>query len=237
MDKIKATIESIQQETPEVKRFVLKLQEPGFSYFPGQWIDLFCEIDGEHQVGGYSLTSQPLPENSQIELAIKHSAKHPVTAFMHNQAKVGDTVLISQAQGNCIYQPEMGKKVVLIAGGVGITPLMSIFRTVRDQYPDTHIALLYSAKTPEDFVFADEICASAEQHKHILAAFTCTDLEAKLPDWVHFQERIDTFFLKTMNLPQDAQYFICGPSPMLREVEESLLEIKVPAGHIHYEKW
>lgn len=236
MEKLKATIQSIQQETPKIKRFVLELQVP-FTYQPGQWIDLYCEIKGKHEIGGYSLTSQPQPDNTEIELAIKSSDNHPVTRFLYETAQVGDEVSISQAQGSCVYTPEIGPKIVLIAGGVGITPLMSIFRTIRDQHPETQIALLYSANSPDEFAFAEEIRNSAEKHKHILAAFTCTDLEADLPEWIHFQERIDTFFLKTMNLPSDAQYFISGPSPMLREVEESLLEIQVPAGHIHYEKW
>ena len=58
-----------------------------------------------------------------------------------------------------------------------------------------------------------------------------------MPDWVHFTQRIDTPFLRDKNLPMTANYFICGPQRMISEVEEGLLELAIPAGQIHYEKW
>lgn len=234
MNKFQARIKDIQELTPTVKGFCLALENTGFQYIPGQWIDLWVDMNGKTEVGGYSVVGF---ENGVLELAVKASEHHQVTQFLHQQAEVGTPVTVSEAQGECIYTPDVGQKIVLIAGGIGVTPLMSIFRTIRDHEPDTQVAMLYSAKTPDEFAFADEIKEAADTKAHVLAAFTCTDLEAELPDWVHFQERIDSFFLKTMNLPEDAVYYICGPSPMIRELEETLLTLGVAAGNIRYEKW
>jgi glycine betaine catabolism B len=234
-----ATLLQVTPDTPTIKRFVFEVSEQDdFCYLPGQWIDLFLEIDGKVQVGGYSLTSVPGDVNTRIELAIQSSDKHPVTHYLCEEAQPGLQVKISQGQGACVYDPDMGEQLVLIAGGVGITPLMSILRSAVMLSPDAPVALLYSAHKSEDFAFAKEIQALAEQHENVLAVFTCTETtDEPLPDWVHFNQRIDTAFLKDKNLPLTAHYFICGPQRMIAEVEEGLLELAVPAGQIHYEKW
>lgn len=236
MEKFKVKLQAIHQETPTIKRFVLDLDGQDFHFLPGQWIDFFVNLNQQPQAGGYSLISAPLDPNPSLEIAVKAS-EHPVTRYLHTQAQVGETFEISQAQGACVFDPEMGEQIVLIAGGIGITPLLSIFRTIRDQYPETHVALVYSAHTPEELAFSEEIRAAAEEYEHVLAVFSCTDPACDPPDWVHFQERIDSFFLKTMNFPKDAHYFLCGPTPMIQELEKSLVELGVGASQIHAEKW
>lgn len=234
---ITATLLQVSSETPTIKRFVFEVSDPDFCYLPGQWIDLFLEIEGKIQVGGYSLTSAPGEVNRTFELAIQSSAKHPVTHYLCEQAELGLQVHVSQGQGACVYDPDMGEQLVLIAGGVGITPLMSILRSAVMLSPDAPVALLYSAHTPEDFAFANAIRELADRYENVLAVFTCTNAKAPLPEWVHFNQRIDTDFLKDKQLPLTANYFICGPQRMIAEVEEGLLELAVPAGQIHYEKW
>ncbi len=239
-DLITATLVSVQPETPTIKRFVFEVGA-NFQYLPGQWIDLFLEVEHEGEqvkgVGGYSMTSAPGETNRRFELAIQDSEHHPVTRYLYRHAQPGVSVNISQGQGACVYDPEMGEQLVLIAGGVGITPMMSILRSAVMLSPDAPVALLYSAHTPEDFAFATEIQELANTHENVLAVFTCTEKNDSLPDWVHFNTRIDTDFLEKSNLPLTAQYFICGPQKMIAEVEEGLLQLAVPAGNIHYEKW
>ncbi len=84
----------IQEETPSVKRFVFKRLEPGFSFKPGQWIDFYARLNGIQTVAGFSLTSSPLQDNEQFELAVKLSP-HPVTTYLHEEAKMGDLFEIS----------------------------------------------------------------------------------------------------------------------------------------------
>ena len=231
---IEAHITHIEQATPTIKRIRLKTQQ-AFEFLPGQWIDL--SVEGTEKLGGYSITSAPKVGSNEIELAIKHSQSHPVTQCLWNQTEPGLKLKISEAQGGCTFRPELGKKIILIAGGIGITPMMSMFRHIRDLKSEIQVALIYSASSPDEFVFNEEIRKAANENDHVLAVFSCTDEEADLPDWIHFQEHVDRFFLKTMNLPQDAHYFICGPEKMLEDIENSLIELQVGAGNIHYERW
>lgn len=238
MTSLSTTLTEIVDLSPDVKEFRLDLQAQDYAFLPGQWLDLSLEINGKTEVGGYSITSAHTRHPQHISLAIKAAPHHPVTTYLHEQARVGDSIQISEGQGACFYHPDMGKQIVLIAGGIGITPLISIFRTIREQEANTQVALIYSAHSPEDFIFSEEIRNSANEYENMLAVFTCTDESlAELPDWIHFQEHVDRFFLKSMSLPSQAHYFICGPAPMLSEVEKELLELKVPGGQIHYEKW
>ena len=131
---IPVRIVEIRQETPTVKSLRLDLMGQDFSFHPGQWIDCYAEIEGERPVAGYTLTSSAAVKKT-IELAVKE-ADNPVTRFIHGEAAVGDTLYVDGGQGDVYYAREMGDSLVLIAGGIGITPLISMVRTVRDSHPD-----------------------------------------------------------------------------------------------------
>ena len=127
--RLPATIMSVTHETPTVKSFALDLggREIGFS--AGQWVDLFVTIEGAEAVGGYSITSSPA-EQTSIRLAVKHDGSdHPVTNWLHDAARAGDVVEVSLG-GDFTYTPDEARSVVLIGGGIGMTPLMSIVRAV-----------------------------------------------------------------------------------------------------------
>ena len=124
-----ATIATVSRETPTVMSFALDLggREIGFS--AGQWVDLFVTIEGAEAVGGYSITSSPADQTS-IRLAVKHDGSdHPVTNWLHDEARAGDAVEVSLG-GDFIYTPDEAHSIVLIGGGIGMTPLMSIVRAV-----------------------------------------------------------------------------------------------------------
>ena len=127
--RIPATITSIARQTPTIKSFDLDLGGRELGFKPGQWVDFFVSLEGAEAVGGYSITSSPSVQHS-IGLAIKlDEGDHPVTNWLHREARVGDTVEISLG-GDFYYTPDMDGPIVLIAGGIGLTPLMSIVRAI-----------------------------------------------------------------------------------------------------------
>ena len=88
----KATITAVRSEAPTLRRIRLQAAEPGFSFLPGQWIDLARELSGP--AGGYSMTNAPDELGvGVIELGVRRSA-HPVSRWLHDEARVGDAVLI-----------------------------------------------------------------------------------------------------------------------------------------------
>ena len=117
-----ATITRIRQETPTIKSFHLDLGGRSINFQAGQWVDFFVTLEGAEAVGGYSITSSPAVQTS-IGLAIRRDAGgHPATSWLHEEARVGDEVEVSLG-GDFIYEPDEAESVVLIGGGIGLTPL------------------------------------------------------------------------------------------------------------------
>ena len=228
-----AIITHIQQETPSVKSFRLGVDTPPFRFLAGQWIDLYVEIDGAIQVGGYSMTSSPVITDS-LELAIKSSTRHPVTHWLHEHAKIGDSVRISGGHGVFVYQPEMSQRVVLVGAGVGVTPLISIFRYIADAVPGTEATLVYSITSPDEFLFRNEIEQLIRHHPNLRSLVTVTQ-----PDnnWHGRTGRMDSDLLESAGMSHDTLYYLCGPPGMVEDVSSLLGSLAVPASRIIFEKW
>ncbi|MCW3978127.1 MAG: FAD-binding oxidoreductase [Candidatus Bathyarchaeota archaeon] len=227
-------IEAIRQETPTVKSFRLNLGGKEFSFLPGQWMDCYAEVDGRSEVAGYTITSSPTTEES-IEIAIRYSEDSPVTRYLHEDAVVGDLLHIDGGQGDFYYRREMGDSLVLIAGGIGITPLMSILRYVDAAEPDVIATLFYSAKSPSEFVFRDELEEMTARNGNIGCILTVTG--SKDEPWDGNVGRIDSVLLRESRLDVDALFFICGPPPMGPEMAGLLERLGVSASRIRYEQW
>jgi ferredoxin-NADP reductase len=232
LQQFNARIAHITQATPTIKAFDLEVNDPGFKYLPGQWIEVSVETVGETKTSGYSVTTSPSQRGS-VGLAIKSSSSHPVTRWLH-QAKTGDTVLVTRGQGPFVFVPDMGEDIVLIGGGVGVTPLLSIWRFVRDACPETHATLYYSVSHPDEILFREELELSARQHIHVSLEITVTQPS---PGWHGHTGRINKHKIAALNAPPNTLFYLCGPPGMVDDMEKFLRELGVPASRIIFEKW
>ncbi len=232
--ELEAHIAAIRQETPSVKSFVLDLEGQEMPFLPGQYIDLVVETDYDSFVGGFSITSSPLRKDS-IELAVKYRPDRRPSAYLHEEAKVGDPVLVLGASGEFYYRPEMGRSLVLIAGGIGITPFMSMIRYVDEGNLDTRVTLLYSAKTPEELVFLDELRAISTRNPRIRCLFTITQPIDQ--SWQGRVGRIDAELLAKNVEDRAALFYVCGPSGMAETIPALLESQGISASQIRRERW
>jgi ferredoxin-NADP reductase len=231
---IPVRIETIKQETPTVKSYTLDLMGQEFSFMPGQWIDCYAEIDGRQGLAGYTMTSSPTARGT-IEIAVRYSEDNPVTRFLHEAADVGDLLQIEGGQGDFYYRRDMGDSLVLIAGGIGVTPLMSILRYVDAAEPDVRATLLYSAKSPSELIFRHDLEEMATRNEKIRCILTVTGSGDE--PWDGRFGRIDSTLFKESWLDPDALFYICGPPPMGPDMAELLEDLGVPASRIRYEQW
>ena len=232
--KVRATITRIVQETPSVKSFLLDLGDAGFSFRPGQWVDFYIDTGGSVQVGGLSITSSPLQRGS-IEIAVKKIQSGAPSVYLHERAREGDSFMIEGGSGEFYYQRDMGSSVALIAGGIGITPLMSILRYVDDAHPDVEVTLLYSAKAPSELLFWEALRGIAERNPRIHCAFTVTQPGDE--PWQGRRGRIDRAMLKECMPGKEALFYVCGPIPMLEDVSDALAGLGVASSRIRTERW
>jgi len=222
-DIFPAKIISIEQATKRIKTFRLNYGDRPYSFKPGQWIDLYGPND--IGIGGYTITSSN-KDHGYIDLAVRESDKHPVTKFLHNEVKIGDEVMITEGQGKFFITPElMNSSLTLIAGGIGITPLLSMFRSTDKN--KTPVKVFYSVSSDEDILFKEEL----------LPYTTFTVTKTPTSSWTGETSRINLEFLQKHNCDFNSHFFICGPRPMIDGLSNELLESGVPKDHIHYEKW
>lgn len=230
---IPARIVDICQSTPTVKSFVLDLGRHAFHFLPGQWIDCYANLDGEEAVAGYSLTSMPL-DTRTIQISVKLVGENPVTHHLHHDAKVGDLLQVDGGHGDFQFTPETASSVVLIAGGIGITPLISIIRTLDGTAADVEARLVYSVSTAEELLFGAELDQIAARNTHITWTPTVTQAS---PGWRGRTGRIDTHMLTEAGAVSGPLYFVCGPPEMTDGMVALVRSRGVPLADINYERW
>lgn len=219
---MKAEITSIVQATPKIKVFRLFHGKHDYAFKPGQWIDLKAPVEGKN-IGGYTIISSAHTQES-IDLAVRESLHHPVTIFLHSAA-VGTAVEITEGQGKFFLTDDIARsgRLVFIAGGIGLTPILSMIRSV--DRTQTKVQLFYSVSRAEDLLFKEEL--------QPFSVFTVT----KDQSWSGEKSRISVDLLKKYQTDFESHFFICGPKAMIDAMVVSLKEAGVSPERIHFEKW
>ena len=210
------------------------LKEP--IHLPGQWVDLIIEINGREYIGGYSIISSP--DAPSISLAVKDVGFDPVTRWIHDSMSEGDRVKFTVG-GDFFYTTNKGS-ALLLAGGIGITPLLSIFRYIAER-GEKMAALIHSASTPEEFIYQKELQELADSSSLLYYLATATrvgSMDTLQTTNQHFKTgRLDASKLHEVGITKYDSAFVCGPPKMI-EAGKTLLETQgFPAERIEYEKW
>ncbi len=228
---IPVKIADIRQETPTVRVLKIDLQGQEFTYKPGQWIDCYADINGSREVVGYSLASSPTMKGF-IELAVKTS-DNPVTMYIHGGAKIGDTLYIEGGQGDVFYEPGMGRRVVLAAAGIGVSPLMGILRFI-DEATDAEVVLFQSASSFDELIYYDEIVERVESNSRLRYVPSVT---REKPPAGMSGERITGEFFMRYGVDYGSLFYLSGPGGMIPDLSGYLLGCGVDSGRIKYELW
>ncbi|XP_005387509.1 PREDICTED: oxidoreductase NAD-binding domain-containing protein 1 isoform X2 [Chinchilla lanigera] len=238
-------------ESPSVKSLRLLVADKDFSFKAGQWIDFF--IPGVSVVGGFSMCSSPrlLEQERMIELAVKHT-NHPPALWVHNECTLDSEVAV-RVGGEFFFDPQptdAPRNLVLIAGGVGINPLLSILRysadlhrewaNKRSGYEIGTIKLFYSAKNTSELLFKKNILDLVSEFPEKIACSLhvtkqTTQISAELRPYIT-EGRITEEEIKD-HISNETLFYICGPPPMTDFFSKQLENSCVPKEHIFFEKW
>ena len=232
--KISVRIADIQRMSPTVKSFTLALDGQPFTYLPGQWIDCFADIDGRTEVAGYSMTSSPT-EGGWFSIAVKLVGDNPVTDYLHDCAKIGDTLIVEGGSGDFHYTGDEPHPLALIAGGIGITPIASIIRYIDKSGLQVPTTLVYSASAPSELLFREEFEAMKVRNPRFRTFFTVTRSHSE--QWSGSKGRIDAAALREAGVNANHLCYICGPPEMIGAMLAALKEIDVPEERLRYEQW
>jgi ferredoxin-NADP reductase/DMSO/TMAO reductase YedYZ heme-binding membrane subunit len=224
-------------ETPNVRTFRLVSADGGdlpFVYQPGQYANLSLDINGTKIIRSYTIASSPT-RRAYCELTIKKEQPGGGgSLFMHSNIHEGDLINISAPAGRFTFTGTEADSIVLIGGGVGITPLMSVIRYLTDRCWKGDIYLAYCAKTPADLIFRLELEYLAGRFPNFHPYITLS--RAQEPEWTGPRGRLTKDSLM-QHIPQLATRLvhICGPTEMMDPVRQMLTEAGVPAANIKTE--
>jgi ferredoxin-NADP reductase len=152
-----ATVKSIHQETATAKTFTLGLPD-WVQHKAGQHYDVrLTAPDGYQAQRSYSIASDP-ERTGEIDLTVERIEDGEVSSYMHNVLIVGDQIEVrGPIGGYFVWEASMGEPLLLVAGGSGIVPLMSMIRHRAAVGSTNPAVLLYSSRTPEDVIYSDEL--------------------------------------------------------------------------------
>lgn len=234
----KLKVIGIFPETPQVKTF--RLAMPGssplpFAYEPGQFatLTLYPEQAPDGVKRSYTIASSP-SQRDYVELTIKREPEGLCSRFMHDNVSVGDELQLQAPLGRFYFNGTTSERILLVAGGVGITPMMSALRYLTAHCWPGQIRLLFGVKTPEDIIFKEEIERLTLQFENVK-----TDILVSQPgdsQWEGRTGRITTEVIQEL-IPDVASFeaHICGPPAMMDAVKSSLMDLGVPKAGIKTE--
>jgi ferredoxin-NADP reductase len=233
-----ATVVAITLETPSVKVFRLRPAEwHGFT--AGQHVDIrLTAPDGYQAERSFSIASAP-DGSGLIDLAIDKIDDGEVSPFFHEVVEIGDEIeLRGPIGGHFIWSAGDGGPLLLIAGGSGLVPLMSMLRYRAIAAPNIPAALIYSARRNEDLIWRDELFRRASDEANF-TLFTTLSRETTPIEGVR-QGRIDRALVDAAlaSLPAPPRTtFICGSNPFVSAASSFALDAGLPFASIRAERY
>ena len=227
---------SIVTETPGVKTFRLLPAANGqmpFTFVPGQFVNIAFSIGGARMNRSYSISSSPT-QRDYVDLTVKREPRGAVSRHIVDLLKVGDLIEAGGPVGKFTFDGKEAESIVLIAAGVGITPMVSITRYLTDRSWHGDIFFIYTCRTPADFIFGEEVAALQRRNPKLHAAVTMTRAEGT--DWKGPRGHL-TKELLTQTVPDLAsrRIHVCGPAAMMEATKAILTELGVSPDQVKSE--
>lgn len=208
-----------------------------FQYEPGQFLTIIKEINGSKIRRAYSLSSTPfLDENPAV--TVKRVQGGVMSNYLNDHLQPGEAIEIMNPMGmfTTAYDPGKKRHAIFFGGGSGITPLISIFRTILDQEPNSQVSLIYGNRSEEYIIFNTMLDQLKEKHGsrfnliHVLE----NGSGAYFGRLTH--EMIQSI-CGEIGADNASEFYICGPGPLMDIVTGSLKKSGYPANNIRLESF
>lgn len=236
-------IKDIHRETADSVSVAFEVPENlknDYTFIQGQYITLKRLFNGEDVRRSYSICSSPVTEN-ELRVAVKEVPGGKFSTWLNRDAKVGDVLEVMTPMGNFYSEmnPTNNKHYVLFAGGSGITPMYSILKTVLAAEPKSSVTLFYANRNEDSIIFKNGIKEIAEKNSNRFNVYHILDTApAGYPDLykgILSKEKVKALIENHVGLNLNNEFFICGPTPMMDNVRETLEALNIDKKKIHIE--
>jgi ferredoxin-NADP reductase len=224
-----ATVQDVIRETPSASTLVLDVAGwPG--HRAGQHVDVrLTAEDGYRAQRSYSIAAAP--EDGRPAITIERLDDGEVSPYLVDEAQPGDELEIRGPVGGWfVWDARDGGPLMLVAGGSGVVPLMSMLRHRARSGSDAEARLLLSVRGPDDVLYADEVAA---------VGATLTYTREAPPSWTGYARRVDRAMLAEAGFPPDEgpRIFVCGPTGFVERVADELVALGHHADRIKTERF
>jgi len=232
-----ASITAIKPETANVKSFTLTLPA-WMRHRAGQHYDIrLTAEDGYQAQRSYSIASEPEREG-ELDITVERINDGEVSTYMHDVLVPGDHIEArGPIGGYFVWEAAMDEPLLLIAGGSGVVPLMSMIRHRAAAGAKNPASLLYSSRGFEEIIYYQELekLRAADQGLQVFHSLT----RSQPPGWKGYARRIDPDMLKEVAEPlgRSVQAYVCGPTLLVEAVANTLLTIGIKSDRIRTERF
>lgn len=223
-------------ETPAIKTFRLVDPTGGpipFTFLAGQFLTLTIAKDGKTVKRSYTIASSPA-QRDYVEITVKREDQGLVSRYLCDEVKDGALLQVSAPQGVFTFTGTEADNIVLIGAGVGATPLMSVVRFLTDRGWPKPIDFVLSFRTPEDFLFREELEYLQRRHPNLRVQATMSRADGT--GWTGATGRLSReFIVQSVPNVSTRRIHVCGPASMMDSVRALLRELGVPNDRIKTE--
>lgn len=242
----KLKVSNIVRETEDATTISFEIPsnlKDEFKYKHGQYLTLRFYFDGKDERRAYSICTSPVVD-SYLAVTVKKVPGGEVSPYINSRLKAGDVIDVMPPLGNFTIGLDANNKknYILFAGGSGITPIISIMKTILAVEKESKVILVYANSNEETIIFRDALIDLKEKFVtrltviHLLSKPLSNGIE-------HTEGRIDKqrclgiVKLLDHSIIDNAEYFMCGPGGMMNEIEAALLELNIDKKKIHKESF
>ena len=236
----KLNISEIKRETSEAVSIVFNVPnelKDNYKFVAGQYLNLKLTLDGQEIRRAYSICSSP--ESGELRISVKAVKNGVFSQFANTQLKVGDTLEIGTPEGKFTFEPnfEKQKNYAAFAAGSGITPVLSIVKSMMVSEPKSTFVLVYGNKSPEQTIFYNDLHELMLNNVgRFFVHYVYSQSKVENENFGRIDKSIVNLVLNNKHKEKEFdKFYLCGPEAMINSVSEVLKEHNVADKNIKFE--
>ncbi|MEE3499919.1 NO-inducible flavohemoprotein [Acidiphilium acidophilum] len=227
------------RESSVITSFLLRPDDGGkvVLHKPGQYLTFMLSPDGGDTIKrNYSISSAPSSDTYRI--SVKREANgNGGSRYLHDQVTVGSVLKVSPPAGDFFLPADQNGPVILLSGGVGLTPMVSMLEAVVNQGPHIDVHYVHGALNGDTHAMRERVQTLARRNPRVAATtfYSAPGVDDVLGKTHDAEGFINTDWLLANTSLLTADVFLCGPRPFLRTLVDALVKVGVQSDRIHYE--
>ena len=237
---LKLIIKEVKRETKDAVSILFNVPEElkaNYNFIAGQYLNLRLTLDGKEIRRAYSICSAP--ESGELRIAVKAVKDGVFSQFANTQLKAGDAIEVGKPEGKFTFEPQADrqKNYVAFVAGSGITPVLSILKSVLKNEPKSSFVLVYGNKSPEETIFHQELHDLQLQYvSRLFVHYVFSQAKTENALFGRIEKSAINFVLKNKHKELEFdKFYLCGPEEMINMVSSVLTEHNVKETAIKFE--